>query len=132
MKGEVVNPRGNKGFGYYFEPTVISNVTKDMFVANEETFCPLAVIIRVKNEQEAIEEANRSRYGLGASLWTRKLEQAERLAKELETGIVCINKKVRSDPRLPYGGIKDSGLGRELGEAGIKEFVNIKSIVVEK
>ncbi|HME87132.1 MAG TPA: aldehyde dehydrogenase family protein, partial [Candidatus Nanoarchaeia archaeon] len=118
--------------GYFFEPTVITHVTKDMKVSNEETFCPLAVIIRVKDEKEAMEEANRSIYGLGCSIWTRDLAKAEELAKLAEVGAVGINKKVRSDPRMPFGGIKQSGHGRELGEWGLKEFCNVKSIVIEK
>ncbi len=118
--------------GYFFEPTVITNVKKWMRVANEETFCPVAVVIEVKDEKEAIEEANRSIYGLGCSIWTKNIANAEKLSKLIETGIVCINKKVRSDPRMPFGGIKQSGYGRELGEYGLTEFCNVKSVVIEK
>ncbi len=118
--------------GYYFMPTVITNIKKNMLVANEETFGPIATIIVVKDEKEAIEEANRSIYGLGASIWTKNIKHAEELIKRIEAGSVYVNKKVRSDPRLPFGGIKNSGIGRELGEYGLKEFVNIKSIIIEK
>jgi acyl-CoA reductase-like NAD-dependent aldehyde dehydrogenase len=86
----------------------------------------------VKDEKAAIAEANKTGLGLGASIWTRDIKKAEKLAKDIEAGFVSINKIVRSDPRLPFGGIKESGYGRELSEYGIKEFVNIKSIVVER
>ncbi len=118
--------------GFYFMPTLITNVKSSMLVANEETFAPIAVIITVKNEQEAIKEANRSVYGLGCSIWTKDLKKGEELSKQIEAGCVYVNKKVRSDPRMPFGGVKDSGLGRELGSYGLKEFVNIKSVIIEK
>jgi acyl-CoA reductase-like NAD-dependent aldehyde dehydrogenase len=120
----------NKGF--YFEPTLLTNIKSNMLVANEETFAPIATIIVVDNEEEAIKEANRSVYGLGTSIWTKDLKKGEELSKKIEAGCVYVNKKVRSDPRMPFGGVKDSGLGRELGEYGLKEFVNIKSVIIEK
>jgi acyl-CoA reductase-like NAD-dependent aldehyde dehydrogenase len=85
----------------------------------------------VENEAEAISEANNSDFGLGASVWTNNFERGLRIAREIQSGVVKVNEMVRSDPRLPFGGIKSSGIGRELSEFGIREFVNIKSIVVK-
>ena len=90
------------------------------------------ILVKAKNEQEAIEIANNTNFGLGASLWTQDLEKAEQLAKQIQAGTVAINSMVKSDPRLPFGGIKDSGYGRELSYVGIKEFTNIKTIVVNR
>ncbi len=117
--------------GFFYEPTIISNVSHEMEVVKEEVFGPAAPIIIVKNEEEAIREANNSEFGLGASIWTNNIERGIRLARQIESGIVSVNEMVKSDPRLPFGGVKKSGIGRELSEFGIKEFVNIKSIVVK-
>jgi acyl-CoA reductase-like NAD-dependent aldehyde dehydrogenase len=117
--------------GFFYEPTIISNVNHEMDVVREEVFGPAAPIIIVNNEEEAIREANDSEFGLGASIWTNNIERGIRLARQIESGIVSVNEMVRSDPRLPFGGIKKSGIGRELSEFGIKEFVNIKSVVVK-
>ncbi|MGI0023901.1 MAG: NAD-dependent succinate-semialdehyde dehydrogenase [Nitrososphaera sp.] len=117
--------------GYFYEPTIISEVTHQMDVVNEEVFGPAAPIIVVGNEEEAIREANNSEFGLGASIWTNNIERGINLARQVESGIVSVNEMVRSDPRLPFGGIKKSGIGRELSEFGIKEFVNVKSVVVK-
>jgi acyl-CoA reductase-like NAD-dependent aldehyde dehydrogenase len=117
--------------GFFYEPTIISNVNHHMEVVREEVFGPAAPIIVVNNEKEAIREANNSEFGLGASIWTNNIERGIRLARQVETGIVSVNEMVKSDPRLPFGGIKKSGIGRELSEFGIKEFVNIKSVVVK-
>jgi acyl-CoA reductase-like NAD-dependent aldehyde dehydrogenase len=117
--------------GFFYEPTIISNVNHEMDVVREEVFGPAAPIIVVDNEEEAITEANNSEFGLGASIWTNNIERGIRLARQVESGIVSVNEMVRSDPRLPFGGIKKSGIGRELSEFGIKEFVNIKSVVVK-
>ena len=117
--------------GFFYEPTIISNVNHEMDVVREEVFGPAAPIIIVSNEEEAIREANDSEFGLGASIWTNNIERGIRLARQIESGIVSVNEMVRSDPRLPFGGIKKSGIGRELSEFGIKEFVNIKSVVVK-
>jgi len=118
------------GKGYYYLPTLLTNVKKGMPVYDEETFGPVAAIIKVSDEEEAIKVANDSKYGLGASIWTKDTERAQELAKRIEAGNVFINKIVKSDPRLPFGGVKRSGYGRELSYHGIKEFVNIKTIVV--
>jgi acyl-CoA reductase-like NAD-dependent aldehyde dehydrogenase len=117
--------------GFFYEPTIISNVNHSMEVVREEVFGPAAPIIVVNDEEEAIREANNSEFGLGASIWTNNIERGIRLARQVETGIVSVNEMVKSDPRLPFGGIKKSGIGRELSEFGIKEFVNIKSVVVK-
>src|SRR5919197_361510 len=119
------------GEGYFYEPTIISDVNHEMNVVKEEVFGPAAPIIVVNNEEEAIREANNTEFGLGASIWTNKIERGTRLARQIQSGIVSINEMVKSDPRLPFGGTKYSGIGRELSEFGIKEFVNIKSIVVK-
>jgi aldehyde dehydrogenase len=120
-----------EGKGFFFEPTVISEANHDMRVLNEEVFGPVAPIVVVENEEEAINEANNSDFGLGASIWTNNIDKGTVLAKKIQTGIVSINEMVRSDPRMPFGGIKSSGIGRELSAFGIKEFVNIKSVMVK-
>ena len=120
-----------QGEGYFFEPTIVSNVRHSMKIVREEVFGPAAPIIVVNNEEEAVAEANNSEFGLGASIWTNNLERGMRLARQIQSGIVSVNEMVRSDPRLPFGGTKLSGIGRELSEFGIKEFVNIKSVVVK-
>src|ERR687891_535244 len=119
------------GEGFFYEPTIISNVNHHMEVVREEVFGPAAPIIVVNNEEEAIREANNSEFGLGASIWTNNIDRGIRLAHQVESGIVSVNEMVKSDPRLPFGGVKKSGIGRELSEFGIKEFVNVKSVVVK-
>lgn len=116
--------------GANFQPALLDNVAPGMVAFDEETFGPLAAIIPVSSEEEAISFANLSRYGLGASVWTRDLEKGERVARQIESGSVFVNSLMKSDARLPFGGIKKSGYGRELSEIGIKEFVNIKSISI--
>jgi succinate-semialdehyde dehydrogenase/glutarate-semialdehyde dehydrogenase len=101
-----------------------------MPVFAEETFGPVAAVVRAADAEEAVVLANRSQYGLGAALWTRDLEAGRRLARAIEAGSVFINGMVASDPRLPFGGVKRSGYGRELGVFGIREFVNIKTVWV--
>jgi len=119
------------GDGYFYEPTLVSNVNHKMVILSEEVFGPAAPIIVVDNETDAIWEANNSEFGLGASIWTSKFDRGVRLAREIRSGVVRVNEMVRSDPRLPFGGIKSSGLGRELSQFGTREFVNVKSIVVK-
>jgi succinate-semialdehyde dehydrogenase/glutarate-semialdehyde dehydrogenase len=114
--------------GFYYAPTVLDRVTPDMAAFAEETFGPAAAVIRVRDAEEAISLANATEFGLGAALWTRDLDRARQLARRIEAGAVFINGMVASDPRLPFGGIKKSGYGRELGEFGIREFTNIKSV----
>ncbi len=117
-----------KGKGCFFEPTILTNISADMPVFSEETFGPVLAIIMARDEEEAIRLANQSDYGLGSSLWTKDRIKGERLARKIESGAVFVNGLVKSDPRLPFGGIKKSGYGRELSHYGIKEFVNIKTI----
>ena len=114
--------------GYFFSPTIIKNISKDMKVYAEETFGPVASIFIVDNEDEAIKMANASEFGLGASVWTSDYDKAEKISRVLECGMVAINNMMMSDPRVPFGGIKHSGFGRELSTYGILEFMNIKSI----
>lgn len=125
---------GGKRFNtkdWFYEPTLLTNVTNKMPVFREETFGPVSVIIKAKNADDAIKIANDSSMGLGASIWTNDLELAEIMASQIEAGAVFINGMVKSDPRIPFGGIKQSGYGRELGAYGIKEFVNIKSVWIK-
>ena len=117
-----------EGGGYFYAPTVLTRVTPEMAAAREETFGPVAAMIRVKNADEAIAIANNSPFGLGANLWTRDIDRARSLAREVQAGSVFINGMVASDPRLPFGGIKRSGYGRELSEFGIREFVNMQTV----
>lgn len=120
--------RARSGAGYFLEPTVLVGMSPGMSCVSEEVFGPVAPILCVKNEHQAIEVANATDYGLGASLWTADLVRARELANELESGQVFVNSMVASDPRLPFGGVKKSGYGRELAEFGIREFVNLKTI----
>jgi succinate-semialdehyde dehydrogenase/glutarate-semialdehyde dehydrogenase len=117
-----------EGKGYFYAPTVLTRVTVEMRAAAEETFGPVAAIMRAKDTNEAIAIANNSQFGLGASLWTGDVERGRGLAREVQAGSVFINGMVASDPRLPFGGIKRSGYGRELSEFGIREFVNIQTV----
>lgn len=116
--------------GAFYEPTLLTNVKEGMPVFDEEVFGPVAPIIVAKNVTEAVYLANQTPYGLGASIWTTDPERGSRLARQIDSGCVFINAMVASDPRLPFGGIKKSGYGRELSEQGIKEFVNVKTVVV--
>jgi acyl-CoA reductase-like NAD-dependent aldehyde dehydrogenase len=116
------------GKGYFFRPTVLGNVTPDMPAFREETFGPAAAVVRVRDADEAVRVANDSAYGLGASIWTRDAALGERLARRIESGSVFVNGMVASDPRLPFGGIKRSGYGRELSSFGAREFTNVQTI----
>ena len=120
------------GRGFFYPPTLLDHVTQEMPVAKEETFGPIAAVLRVRTVDEAIATANHTAYGLGASLWTKNRVLAARLAAKIEAGSVFINGIVHSDPRLPFGGVKRSGWGRELSAYGIKEFTNIKTVWVKK
>ncbi|NNE47908.1 MAG: aldehyde dehydrogenase family protein, partial [Rhodothermales bacterium] len=119
------------GEGVFYPPTVLTNVSPGMPAYDDELFGPVAAIIPVNNDDEAIEVANDSVYGLGAAVFTRNVRRGRKIAEEqLEAGACFVNTFVRSDPRLPFGGIKESGFGRELGRNGIREFVNIKSVYI--
>src|SRR5579883_268675 len=116
------------GKGYYYEPTIVADVTPEMPMFREETFGPAAAIIRARDTEHTIELANDSKFGLGGNLWTRNIDRARQIACHLESGSVFINGMTASDPRLPFGGVKHSGYGRELSAFGIREFVNIQTI----
>jgi succinate-semialdehyde dehydrogenase/glutarate-semialdehyde dehydrogenase len=117
--------------GAYYPPTVLTNVRKGMPAYEEELFGPVAAIIPTRDEAEAIATANDTVFGLGGVVITRDLARGERIAEDdIESGTVFVNDAVQSDPRLPFGGVKESGYGRELSSYGIKEFVNVKTVVV--
>ena len=129
-KGAEILLGGSKidGKGYFYQPTILTNIKPNMRIAKEETFGPVAPITIVENESEAVRLANDTEFGLGASIWTKDLAKAEKISRLIESGIVSVNNVVISDPRIPFGGIKHSGFGRELSRYGMLEFVNIKSV----
>jgi succinate-semialdehyde dehydrogenase/glutarate-semialdehyde dehydrogenase len=120
-----------EGPGAYYPPTVLAGVRKGMPAFDEEVFGPVAAVVPVNDEDEAVRAANDTPFGLGAAVFTRDLQRGRRLAARLEAGNVFVNAGVKSDPRLPFGGVKESGYGRELGEFGIREFVNVKTVYVK-
>jgi succinate-semialdehyde dehydrogenase/glutarate-semialdehyde dehydrogenase len=120
------------GPGAFYPATVLAGVRPGMPAFDEEVFGPAAAVVRAKDEVEAVRLANATPYGLGASVWTRDAERAARLVPELEAGNVFVNGLVKSDPRIPFGGVKASGYGRELSEFGIREFVNVKTVWVAR
>ena len=117
--------------GYFYEPTILTNVKQGMPVVDEEVFGPVAAVIAVRDEEEAIKVANDTPYGLGASLWTKNIAKAKRIIPRIESGSVFVNDMVKSDPRLPFGGVKKSGYGRELSGFGLREFTNIKTVYIK-
>jgi succinate-semialdehyde dehydrogenase/glutarate-semialdehyde dehydrogenase len=119
------------GEGAYYPPTVLTDVKPGMPAYEEELFGPVAAIIRAKDEADAVRMANDSVFGLGAAVFTKDTARGERVARALEAGATFVNSLVASDPRLPFGGIKESGYGRELGVFGIREFVNVKTVYVK-
>ncbi|KKT25717.1 MAG: Aldehyde dehydrogenase family protein, partial [Parcubacteria group bacterium GW2011_GWA2_43_9b] len=131
-KGAKVLAGGERagGKGYFYKPTVLGNITNDMKVAAEEVFGPVAPIIVVNDEEEAVKIANSTEFGLGASIWTSNENKGLEIARKIEAGCVFINSVVKSDPRMPFGGVKKSGIGRELSKYGLREFVNVKGINV--
>lgn len=118
--------------GFFFRPALIPAASTDMKICNTEIFGPVAPIITAKNEDEAIEIANSTDFGLGAEIWSENLERAEKLAKKIKSGFVAINEIVTPNPKFPFGGTKKSGLGRQLSHYGLKEFVNIKTIIINR
>lgn len=124
----LIGGKVGEGKGNFYEPTILTHVTPDMPVFVEETFGTVAAVIRARDTEHAIELANDSKFGLGSNLWTRNIEQARKLAARIEAGGVFINSMTTSDPRLPFGGVKSSGYGRELSSFGIQEFVNVQTV----
>ncbi len=116
------------GKGYFYQPTIVADVTPEMRMFREETFGPAAAVIRARDADHAVELANDSEFGLGGNLWTRDIDRGRKLARRIESGNVFINGMTASDPRLPFGGVKRSGYGRELSAFGIREFVNIQTV----
>ncbi len=133
MKGAIILCGGKRivSEGFFYEPTILANLSKGMPAYDDEIFGPVASLIKAKDEEDALRIANDSQFGLGASLWTNNITKAKELACKIESGSVFINGMVKSDPRLPFGGIKNSGYGRELSHYGIKEFVNIKTVWIK-
>lgn len=132
-KGAKVLAGGHRveGRGYFFEPTVLQVRKDNPVLLQEELFGPVASILVAKDDEETLQIANSIPYGLGASVWTADSNRAQYFVRNLQAGFVAVNAMVKSDPRLPFGGVKKSGLGRELGLFGIQEFVNIKSVVIQ-
>jgi succinate-semialdehyde dehydrogenase/glutarate-semialdehyde dehydrogenase len=124
----LIGGKAREGKGSFYEPTILTNVTPQMPVFVDETFGPVAAVIRARDTEHALELANDSKFGLSSNLWTRNIEQARKLAASIEAGGVFINGMTASDPRLPFGGIKRSGYGRELSSFGIQEFVNVQTV----
>lgn len=116
--------------GYFVQPTIITDVTDTMRIVREEVFGPVVVILPFDSEEEAIRRANDTTYGLGAAVFTKDLERAHRVAAEIESGMVWVNSSQDCDPRVPFGGVKQSGIGRELGEAGLEAYSQIKAVHV--
>ena len=116
--------------GFFYQPSILDRVTSSTCAYHEELFGPVAIVIRAAGEEDALRIANETRFGLGSSIWSKDTARAEQLAAQLQAGCTFINGMVKSDPRLPFGGIKESGYGRELSHYGIKEFTNIKTVCI--
>ena len=114
--------------GFFYAPSILDRVGPSQPAYHEELFGPVAIVLRARDEADAVRLANDSRFGLGGSVWTRDLARGEQVARQLACGSAFVNGMVKSDPRLPFGGVKDSGYGRELARHGIMEFVNVKTL----
>jgi len=119
------------GKGSYYEASILDGVTPGMRAYEEELFGPVAIVIRARDEDDALRIANDNRYGLGGTVWTRDRVRGERFARRMQSGASFVNGLVKSDPRLPFGGVKASGYGRELSRHGIREFVNAKTVWIK-
>jgi len=120
---------GSQKAGFFYSPTVLTNLTPDMPVLSEETFGPVAAVVPFESDEEALRLANQTQYGLAASVWTRSDERGSWFSERLESGSVFVNDMVKSIPHLPFGGVKSSGFGRELGREGLVSFANVKTVV---
>lgn len=129
---DIISAGQAPGKGLFFAPCAVLKPMPNMKVLSEEVFGPIAPIIVVATDDEAVDAANDTEYGLGAAVWSRNIERAEGVAARIEAGAIAINDMVKSDPRLPFGGVKKSGVGRELSHYGLREFVNIKTVVVKE
>ncbi|TQS32918.1 hypothetical protein Golomagni_06753 [Golovinomyces magnicellulatus] len=130
LGGASAQQTAGKGKGYFIEPTVFSGVTQDMHIFQEEVFGPVVTITSFKDDAEAVKLANNSIYGLAAAVFSQNIERAHKAAEKLEAGMVWINSSNDSDPAVPFGGVKQSGIGRELGEAGLNGYTETKAIHV--
>jgi len=117
-----------EGPGYFYAPSVIDHAPTHSPARQEELFGPVAVVVRAEDEADALRIANETRFGLGASIWSRDVERAEHLLSEIQAGLTFVNSIVKSDPRLPFGGVKASGFGRELSFHGIREFCQARTV----
>ena len=128
--GEAFKKVGNEGKGYFISPTIFTDVKDNMSIFREEVFGPFVVISSFEDEDEALARANNTTYGLGSAIFTKDIVKAHRVARKIEAGMVWVNSSNDSDYRIPFGGVKQSGMGRELGEAGLEAYSNKKAVHV--